>query len=463
MADSFITIYGTLLIQPPLVVFHLCYSYTLVEWAPLAIVVYFVVSAAALRSTMNPILKHQSRAEKAEADLRLVHVLAKNRAEAIAISEGGQLIRADADRKFDACIAVQTRLNRLFSVNALMGGAFQYANAIWAYFIVFVFLRRGLLPPGRDIAQTASFMACRLMDVMMKMSAINNLFSSLPLISAHAFRLIELAKRLEFAGSGLEQERAMQEVVVSNSVPATMPAQRRSSTAFFDAVSVCFEGVDLFSPDEQLLVYGFSVRIWPGQNTIIHGPSGSGKSSLIRCLTGLWKCRQGTASVIAPPGLTRPPIMYAPQNPVVVSGTILDQLYYPLSPPVLPTEPGAFEEFNELVRQCLQAVSMFKLYTQRLQGSLDYSLSCSEWYELMSPGELQRLVLARLFLHRPVFAVLDEATNAIDSTKELEIYELLWAAGITTISVSHRNGFVKDNANIAIFLDGQGNHQIEQK
>jgi ATP-binding cassette subfamily D (ALD) protein 3 len=301
------------------------------------------------------------------------------------------------------------------------------------------------------------------MDVMMKMSTINNLFSSLPLSSAHAFRLIELAKRLEFAGSGLQQERAMQEVVVSNSVPATMPALRRCSTAFFDAVSICFEGVDLFSPDEQLLVYGFSVRIWPGQNTIIHGPSGSGKSSLIRCLTGLWKCRHGTATVIAPPGLTRPPIMYAPQNPVVVSGTILDQLYYPFSPPALPTEPEALEELTELLGQCLQAVSMFRLYNQRLQGSLDYSLSCSEWYELMSPGELQRLVLARLFLHRPVFAVLDEATNAIDTAKELEIYELLWAAGITTISVSHRTGFVKDNASIAIFLDGQGNHQIEQK
>lgn len=318
------------------------------------------------------------------------------------------------------------------------------------------------MPPSKDVAQAASFMAGRLMNVMMKMSSINDLFFSLPLVSAHAFRLIELARRLEFA-AGPESERSMQEVVISNSVPATMPSQRRSSTAFFEAVSVCFEGIDLYSPDEQLLVYGFSVKIWPGQNTIIHGPSGSGKSSLIRCLTGIWKCRHGTASVIAPPGLTRPPIMYAPQNPVVVSGTILDQLYYPHAPPDLPTEFDALEELKDLVRQCLQAVSMYKLYSERLQASLTHTLSCSEWYELMSPGELQRLVLARFFLHRPVFAVLDEATNAIDASKEQEIYELLWAAGITTISVSHRTGFVKDSASIAVFLDGQGNHQIDQK
>lgn len=411
---------------------------------------------------MNPILKHQSRAEKAEADLRLVHVMAKNRAEAISISDGGQRIRADADNKFDTCISIQTRLNRLFSVNAGMTGLLQYANSVWAYFIVFSVIKQGSMPPSKDLAQAASFMAGRLMNVMMKMSNINDLFHALPLASAHAFRLIELARRLEFA-AGPETGNGMQEVVVSHSVPATMPAQRRSSTAFFEAVSVCFEGIDLYSPDEQLLVYGFSVKIWPGQNTIIHGPSGSGKSSLIRCLTGIWKCRHGVASVIAPPGLTRPPIMYAPQTPIVVSGTILDQLYYPHPPPSIPQDGEALDELKDLVRQCLQAVSMFKLYSDRLHGSLTQSRTCSEWYELMSPGELQRLVLVRFFLHRPVFAVLDEATNAIDACKETEIYELLWAAGITTISVSHRTGFVKDSASIAIFLDGQGNHQIEQK
>lgn len=76
-----------------------------------------------------------------------------------------------------------------------------------------------------------------------------------------------------------------------------------------------------------LLVKEFSANIRPGQNTFIYGPSGSGKSSLVRLLAGIWKCRQGSAHVVTHSSLTRHAILYAPQQPVMICGSLIDQLY----------------------------------------------------------------------------------------------------------------------------------------
>eukprot|EP00277_Geminigera_cryophila_P009680 CAMPEP_0179407196 /NCGR_PEP_ID=MMETSP0799-20121207/1349_1 /TAXON_ID=46947 /ORGANISM="Geminigera cryophila, Strain CCMP2564" /LENGTH=199 /DNA_ID=CAMNT_0021178411 /DNA_START=282 /DNA_END=881 /DNA_ORIENTATION=+ len=61
-----------------------------------------------------------------------------------------------------------------------------------------------------------------------------------------------------------------------------------------------------------------------------------------------------------------------------------------------------------------------------------------DWERILSPGEQQRLIFARLLLRRPAFAVLDESTSALTQEAEREMYAMCAAHGITTISVGHR-------------------------
>jgi len=65
------------------------------------------------------------------------------------------------------------------------------------------------------------------------------------------------------------------------------------------------------------------------------------------------------------------------------------------------------------------------------------------WGDILSPGEQQRISIARVFYHRPKFVLLDEATSSLSEEMEAEIYQTLRTMGITVISVGHRSSLFK--------------------
>lgn len=83
-----------------------------------------------------------------------------------------------------------------------------------------------------------------------------------------------------------------------------------------------------------------------------------------------------------------------------------------------------------------------------------------KWNTLLSPGEQQRLVFARAFYWKPRFAILDEATSAMDKDTENHLYKTLIALGTTVISVSHHPNVIEFHQKI-LRLDGQGGYSIE--
>ncbi|MBV9387327.1 MAG: ABC transporter ATP-binding protein/permease [Chroococcidiopsidaceae cyanobacterium CP_BM_ER_R8_30] len=188
---------------------------------------------------------------------------------------------------------------------------------------------------------------------------------------------------------------------------------------------LALEHVTLLTPDyRRVLIRDASVTIQPGSSLLILGPSGSGKSSLLRAMAGLWNA--GTGLIIRP---ELEQMLFLPQRPYMILGSLRSQLLYPN------TEVEISE--SQLYR-VLQLVNLVDL-PERV-GGLDIDL---DWANVLSLGEQQRLAFARLLLTHPRYAILDEATSALDLENESRLYQQMQATSTVFISVGHRTSLLQ--------------------
>lgn len=85
----------------------------------------------------------------------------------------------------------------------------------------------------------------------------------------------------------------------------------------------------------------------------------------------------------------------------------------------------------------------------------------NDWNDVLSGGEKQRIAMARLFYHRPLFAILDECTSAMSMDVEAELYLKAKELGITLFTVSHRSSLFKYHEYMISF-DGSGNYEVKE-
>ncbi len=183
---------------------------------------------------------------------------------------------------------------------------------------------------------------------------------------------------------------------------------------------LAIEHLTLQTPNYQkTLIKDLSVELPSGQGLLIVGPSGCGKSSLLRAIARLWNA--GTGAIIRP---ELDQMLFLPQRPYMILGTLRDELLYP--------NTDAEIEDKEL-KQILQQVNLKDL-DERF-GGFDVE---HDWASVLSLGEQQRVAFARILLNQPPYAILDEATSALDVKNEEGLYRHLQATGTTFISVGHR-------------------------
>lgn len=221
----------------------------------------------------------------------------------------------------------------------------------------------------------------------------------------------------------------------SGAAPVVVPLHETIQTTITPGTSLHLDRVSVYTPDrKRLLVQDLSLRLAPQQRLLIVGNSGTGKSSLLRAMAGLWNSGRGR---IVRPSTTE--MFFLPQRPYCTLGSLREQLTYPQKPGIHETAASDAE-----LLAILDAVTLGELPRRVGQGSAVLGLDAVlDWSGTLSLGEQQRLAFGRLLYNRPRLAILDEATSALDLDSERKMYSLLQAIpGISYVSVGHRPSLV---------------------
>lgn len=241
-------------------------------------------------------------------------------------------------------------------------------------------------------------------------------FSSLVSLASQAISITTSAGRV----------MAVEALPLENwAVPEGLPEDRELEISL-NQVSFRYQGGDT-------VLYPFDFSVHPGDQVAITGPSGEGKTTLLRLLLGLVEPCEGSAALI---GKNRYPISagtrcafsYVPQGNSVFAGTVAQNLRLVC--------PDATREDME---QALKAACAWDFVSQFPDG-LEHKLGAGG--RGISEGQAQRIAIARALLRKAPILLLDEATSGLDVETERQLMKNLRSSGLahTCILVTHRPG-----------------------
>lgn len=211
------------------------------------------------------------------------------------------------------------------------------------------------------------------------------------------------------------------------SLMAALDALERAETAEKGRITISHEGHDEAAlrlkdlgvrlNDGTAVLDETDVVVQPGERVLIAGESGTGKSTLVRAMAGLWPW--GSGSVTVRNGAR---MFLLPQRPYIPLGSLRRAATYPEAPDSRPLAD---------IKKAFEAVGLGHLADKLVEEG--------NWDQTLSGGEKQRLAVARILLHKPDIVVLDEATAALDPESQDALMRLIIGLeDVTLVSVGHR-------------------------
>ncbi|MGJ5631997.1 ATP-binding cassette domain-containing protein [Nostoc sp. CALU 1950] len=364
------------------------------QFVAICLVAYTIVGnviAVYLTQELNKISQEELEF-KADYNYALTHV--RNHAESIAFFRGENQEKNIIKRRFSNIVKSTKRKINWERNKDIFSRGYQAVIQIFPFIVLGPLQIRDEIDFGQ-VGQAS--LACNLFAIAL--AELINEFGTSGRFSSYVERLAEFSDALEFV---------------------TKEPENVSTIKTIEENHLAFENVTLQTPNyEQVIVEDLSLSVKAGEGLLIVGPSGRGKSSLLRAIAGLWNA--GTGRLVRP---SLEEVLFLPQRPYIILGTLREQLVY----------PNTNRQMSDAeLKEVLQQVNL-----QNLLSRVDSFDTEVPWENILSLGEQQRLAFARLLVTHPRFTILDEATSALDLNNEESLYQQLQETKTTFISVGHR-------------------------
>ncbi|VDM47197.1 unnamed protein product [Toxocara canis] len=392
---------------------------------------YFIFGTIINKILLSPMAKWSARVEQAEGDFRYKHVSIRSNAESCALYNAEPFEVHECDRLFGALLRRQFFFLSWKLPNLFWQQLFDYYGAILTYavqyipmFILHVYDHIPAEKLGPIISNNAFFFIMlvnsftRITDVALSAGEMAGILQRVAeLLKATDDELHHIIQRHNDSDGDLSNDTATMSIDGSMNSESEVLLELHNVSYSLPSDSTC------------VLIKGLNLTLRRGENIVVTGPSGVGKSSLLRVIANLWNISSGYIQW----NVRSRFVMHLPQRPYLPAGclSLIQQICFPSI--VLPYEIN--DRDIERISSILFALDLSTLIERcgGLTQSVDF-----EWHDSLTPGEQQRLSFARLLFQRPIIAILDEATSSVGIQMEKQMYFLLKASGINYISVGHR-------------------------
>lgn len=265
---------------------------------------------------------------------------------------------------------------------------------------------------------------------------------------------IAAAERVfEFLDEPEEDQKAVEHAAIVD--PAT--GKRRNVRPEELAGNVEFDHVKFGYNPDKIIIHDFSAEVKNGQKIAIVGPTGAGKTTIVKLLMRFYDLNSGTIRIDGFPlqsfdrSELRTAFGMVLQDTWLFNGTIMENIRY-----------GRLEATDEEVIAAAKAAKVHH-FIQTLPGG--YNMVLNEEVTNISQGQKQLLTIARAILANNKILILDEATSSVDTRTEIQIQEAMdhLMKGRTSFVIAHRLSTIRDADWILFLKDGdvveQGTHE----
>ncbi|KAG1944414.1 lysosomal cobalamin transporter ABCD4-like isoform X1 [Pimephales promelas] len=442
------TMASRLLISPFTVTYYSYQCFNSAGWIGFASIFgYFAAGTIVNKILIGPIVSMLVEQEKLEGDFRFKHMQIRVNAESAAFFRAGKVEHMRTDRRLQMLLSTQRSLMNKELWLYIGVNTFDYLGSILSYIVIAIPIFAGHydgLTPGELSALVSknAFVCIYLINCFTQLIDLSTTVSD---VAGYTHRIGELREAMaDIAKKQCDSERY-------DTLSKDESDSDRELHSVPEDTAFVLDRLSYKSPrSEELLVKDLTLKISQGMHLLVVGNTGTGKTSLLRVLNGLWEPCSGSVGMttcFGPRG-----VLFLPQKAYLTDGTLREQVIYPLND----IHPSSGSIDDERILKYLELVGLSNLLTRI--GGLDTQVNWN-WYDVLSPGEMQRLCFARLFYLQPKYAVLDEATSALTEEAEGQLYKACKQLGMTLISLGHRSTLEKHH-DVMLRLCGGGQWEL---